>query len=378
MTLASRQKRVLVAVGTRPEAIKMGPVIRCLAACDAIEVRVCATAQHRSMLDDALRIFEIVPEYDLGIMKPGQTLSDIASSVLAQIDPILQEFQPDWMLVQGDTTTTMAASVAAFHRRIGVGHVEAGLRTGDLDNPWPEEANRRITSVVTARHYCPTERARRALLREGVGDDRIIVTGNTVIDALIMIRDRIEVDSAFQLKASRQFEWIDPARRLVLVTGHRRESFGQGFQQMCAALAELARRPDVQIVYPVHLNPNVRGPVFDILGNIGAIHLIEPLDYLDFVYLMQRCYLILTDSGGIQEEAPSFGKPVLVMRETTERPEGVEAGVSRLVGTDPGRIVPEASRLLDSEREYDVMSKIKNPYGDGKASGLIVGDLVSA
>lgn len=378
MTLASRRKRVLVALGTRPEAIKMGPVIRRLSECKAIEARVCATAQHRSMLDDALRIFAIKPEYDLGIMKPGQTLSDIASSVLAKIDPILGEFRPDWILVQGDTTTTMAAALAAFHRRISVGHVEAGLRTGDLMNPWPEEANRRITTIVTTRHYCPTERARQSLLREGVADDSILVTGNTVIDALLMIRDRIDGDAAFQHRAGRQFEWIDRDRWLILVTGHRRESFGQGFQQICAALAQLAKRPDVQIVYPVHLNPNVRGPVFEVLGNNPSIHLIEPLDYLDFVYLMQRCHLILTDSGGVQEEAPSFGKPVLVMRETTERPEGVEAGVSRLVGTNTEQIIAESSRLLDNQQEYNAMGRIKNPYGAGQASKLIVEDLVNA
>ena len=356
----------------------MGPVIRRLAASGAFELRVCVTAQHRAMLDDALRIFEIVPDYDLAVMTPDQTLSGIASTVLARIDPVLEAFRPDWVLVQGDTTTTMAAALASFYRRIAVGHVEAGLRTDDPMNPWPEEVNRRITTVLTARHYCPTRRARDHLRREGVPEDTILVTGNTVIDALEFVRERLGRDQSFEQDALRRFDFLDPRRRLILVTGHRREAFGEGFRQICRALAELSRRDDVQIVYPVHLNPNVRAPVFEILGGHPAIHLIEPLNYLDFVWLMQRADLILTDSGGIQEEAPSLGKPVLVMRETTERPEGIEAGTARLVGTNAERIIGESSRLLDDPAEYAAMSAIKNPYGDGTASDAIVKDLIDA
>jgi len=354
----------------------MAPIACALAAHDAVDVRVCVTAQHRAMLDEALRVFEIRPDYDLDIMRPEQSLSGIASAVLREIDPVLEDFRPDWVLVQGDTTTTMAAALAAFHRKIAVGHVEAGLRTGDLQNPWPEEANRRISTVVSTRHYCPTERARQNLLSEGIDPQRMLVTGNTVIDALHMTADRIKADRALQESMARRFDWLDPDRRHILVTGHRRESFGKGFQQICRALARLGERGDVQIVYPVHLNPNVQGPVFEILSDNPAIRLIEPLDYVTFLWLMQRTHFILTDSGGVQEEGPALGKPVLVMRETTERPEGVDAGTSRLVGTNADQIVAECAALLEDADRYQTMSTTRNPFGDGTAALKIVRDLV--
>jgi UDP-N-acetylglucosamine 2-epimerase len=355
----------------------MAPIARRLAELGSVDARVCVTAQHRSMLDDALKIFDIKPQYDLNVMREGQTLSGIASAVLTSIDPVLEEFRPDWVLVQGDTTTTMAAALAAFHRRVAVGHVEAGLRTGDLYNPWPEEANRRIATIVTTRHYCPTDLARRNLVGEGVDPSTIIVTGNTVIDALHLTVARLSGDAEIQARMQRRFGWIDPGKRLILVTGHRRESFGEGFRQICEALAALGRRADVQIVYPVHLNPNVRGPVFEILNGSPSIKLIEPLDYVSFLWLMQRCHFILTDSGGVQEEGPSVGKPVLVMRETTERPEGIEAGTSRLVGTKADRIAAECATLLEDDERYRVMSTTRNPYGDGTAAAQIVRDLLN-
>jgi UDP-N-acetylglucosamine 2-epimerase (non-hydrolysing) len=303
-------------------------------------------------------------------------LSGVASAVLRELDPVLEAWRPDWMLVQGDTTTTMAAALAAFHRGIAVGHVEAGLRTGDLANPWPEEANRRIAGILARRHYCPTERAAGALRAEGVAEAAILVTGNTVVDALEMAVDAIDRNPSLRDDLRRRFAWIPGNRRLVLVTGHRRESFGPGFEQICCALARLGRRPDVQIVYPVHLNPNVRGPVFAALGERPNVALIEPLDYLAFVWLMRRSYLILTDSGGVQEEAPAFGKPVLVMRETTERREAIEAGGARLVGADADRIVAECERLLDDPNRHKTMSEAGNPFGDGAAARRIAADLV--
>jgi UDP-N-acetylglucosamine 2-epimerase (non-hydrolysing) len=368
-------KRILLVFGTRPEAIKLAPVALELAECEGVTSRICVTAQHRSMLDDALRIFDIRPHYDLDIMRPDQTLSGIAGVLLRELDPVLADFQPHWVLVQGDTTSTMAAALTAFHRRIRVGHVEAGLRTHDLDNPFPEEANRRVTSVVASRHYCPTARARQNLLKEGVPDDRILVTGNTVIDALKLIDARVSRDTALQQQMHERFSWLDSNRRLILVTGHRRESFGEGFRQICQALATLGARDDVQIVYPVHLNPNVQGPVHEILSNRPAIRLTEPLDYVSFVWLMRRAFFILTDSGGIQEEAPAFGKPVLVMRDVTERPEGIEAGTTRLVGTRADRIVTECLGLFDDKARYRAMSAAANPFGDGTAGRRIVQDL---
>jgi UDP-N-acetylglucosamine 2-epimerase len=355
----------------------MAPVAHRLMECEGVVLRFCVTAQHRAMLDEALRVFAIEPHYDLGIMRPGQTLSGVAGAVLRELDPVLEAWRPDWLLVQGDTTTAMAAALAAFHRGVRVGHVEAGLRTHDLSNPWPEEANRRIASILARRHYCPTERARRDLLDEGVANEAILITGNTVVDALHMAVAAIDRSAALQDELRGRFDWLADNRRLILVTGHRRESFGEGLQQICQALATLAEREDVQIVYPVHLNPNVREPVFQALGACGRIRLIAPLDYLAFVWLMRRCFFILTDSGGVQEEAPAFGKPVLVMRETTERPEAIEAGSSRLVGTRAERIVAECELLLDQAHRHKAMSAVSNPFGDGSAALRIARDLTN-
>jgi len=365
--------KVLTVFGTRPEAIKMAPLVHALAKDPYFDARVCVTAQHREMLDQVLHLFSIVPDYDLNIMKPGQGLTEITCRILEGLKPVLEEFTPDVVLVHGDTTTTVATSLAAFYQRIPVGHVEAGLRTGDLGSPWPEEANRTLTGRLALYHFAPTENSRANLLRENVADNRIFVTGNTVIDALISVRDRILADDSRLRDLASRYPFLRDDKKLILVTGHRRESFGQGFEHICEALVEIARQnQDVQIVYPVHLNPNVSEPVNRILGQVDNVTLIEPQDYLPFVWLMNRAWLILTDSGGIQEEAPSLGKPVLVMRETTERPEAVKAGTVRLVGTDKTRIVAEVSRLLHDDREYHIMSKAHNPYGDGKACARIL------
>ncbi|UTJ47309.1 UDP-N-acetylglucosamine 2-epimerase (non-hydrolyzing) [Atlantibacter subterranea] len=365
--------KVLTVFGTRPEAIKMAPLVHALAKDPYFDARVCVTAQHREMLDQVLHLFSIVPDYDLNIMKPGQGLTEITCRILEGLKPVLADFEPDVVLVHGDTTTTVATSLAAFYQRIPVGHVEAGLRTGDLWSPWPEEANRTLTGHLASYHFAPTENSRANLLRENVADKRIFVTGNTVIDALISVRDSILADEPRQRELASRYPFLRDDKKLILVTGHRRESFGQGFEHICEALVEIARQnQDVQIVYPVHLNPNVSEPVNRILGQVDNVTLIEPQDYLPFVWLMDRAWLILTDSGGIQEEAPSLGKPVLVMRETTERPEAIKAGTVRLVGTDSTRIVAEVSRLLHDEREYQIMSKAHNPYGDGKACARIL------
>lgn len=365
--------KVLTVFGTRPEAIKMAPLVHALAKDPYFDARVCVTAQHREMLDQVLHLFSIVPDYDLNIMKPGQGLTEITCRILEGLKPVLEDFEPDVVLVHGDTTTTVATSLAAFYQRIPVGHVEAGLRTGDLWSPWPEEANRTLTGHLASYHFAPTENSRANLLRENVADKRIFVTGNTVIDALISVRDSILADEPRQRRLASRYPFLRDDKKLILVTGHRRESFGQGFEHICEALVEIARQnQDVQIVYPVHLNPNVSEPVNRILGQVDNVTLIEPQDYLPFVWLMDRAWLILTDSGGIQEEAPSLGKPVLVMRETTERPEAIKAGTVRLVGTDSTRIVAEVSRLLHDEREYQIMSKAHNPYGDGKACARIL------
>ncbi|EKM7176993.1 non-hydrolyzing UDP-N-acetylglucosamine 2-epimerase [Cronobacter sakazakii] len=365
--------RVLTVFGTRPEAIKMAPLVHALAQDPAFDTRVCVTAQHRQMLDQVLHLFSIVPDYDLNIMKPGQGLTEITCRILEGLKPILTEFRPDVVLVHGDTTTTIATSLAAFYQRIPVGHVEAGLRTGDLYSPWPEEANRTLTGHLAMYHFAPTELSRQNLLRENIPDARIFVTGNTVIDALIAVRDRVMADEPLRLRLETQYPFLNGDKKMILVTGHRRESFGEGFEQICRALADIAaQNRDVQIVYPVHLNPNVTEPVNRILGHIDNIVLIEPQEYLPFVWLMNHAWLILTDSGGIQEEAPSLGKPVLVMRETTERPEAVEAGTVRLVGTDTQRIVAEVTRLLHDEAAYQAMSHAHNPYGDGQACERIL------
>jgi UDP-N-acetylglucosamine 2-epimerase (non-hydrolysing) len=364
--------KILCVFGTRPEAIKMAPVVKRLQEEALIDCRVCVTAQQREMLDQVLGVFGIVPDHDLDIMRPGQSLTDITTRIMHGIGPVLEAEKPDLVLVHGDTATTFAVSLAAYYQRVPVGHVEAGLRTGNIYSPWPEEINRRLTSTIAIHHFAPTEAARANLLREGIADTSICVTGNTVVDALLDVVQRIEMDDALTKQFEEQFSFLDAGRKLILVTGHRRESFGQGFENICLALRELAGQNDVEVVYPVHLNPNVQEPVGRILGDCPRVHLIAPLDYLPFVYLMKRCHLILTDSGGIQEEAPSLGKPVLLMRDTTERPEGLDVGAVRLVGTDTGKIVFETLRLLDSETEYQTMANAGNPYGDGLAAKRIV------
>ena len=368
--------KVLTVFGTRPEAIKMAPLVHALARDPHFEAKVCVTAQHREMLDQVLKLFSIVPDYDLNIMQPGQGLTEITCRILEGLKPVLESFKPDVVLVHGDTTTTMAASLAAFYQRIPVGHVEAGLRTGDLSSPWPEEGNRTLTGHLATYHFAPTETSRQNLLRENIADNRITITGNTVIDALFWVRDRVLSDEALRNELTQRYPFLANGKKMILVTGHRRESFGRGFEQICNALAEIAaNNPDVQIVYPVHLNPNVSEPVNRILGHVENVMLIEPQDYLPFVWLMNRAWLILTDSGGIQEEAPSLGKPVLVMREMTERPEAVSAGTVCLVGTDSQRIVNEVTRLLHDESAWQAMSRAHNPYGDGQACHRILSAL---
>ena len=367
--------RVLSVFGTRPEAIKMAPVVKALIEAPDIESAVCVTAQHRVMLDQVLGLFDIRPGYDLDIMRDNQDLAHITNTVLTGMLDVLDDFKPDRVLVHGDTTTTFATALAAFYRMIPVGHVEAGLRTGDVYAPFPEEMNRKLADGIADLFFAPTDTARDNLLNEGADENRIIVTGNTVIDALLSVTKMLKEDEPLRREQEDRFSTLDPGRRLVLVTGHRRENFGPGFQQICAALAEIAGRGDVEIVYPVHLNPNVTGPVQKALGDKPNIHLMEPLDYLPFVYLMDRAHLVITDSGGIQEEAPSLGKPVLVMREVTERPEAVEAGTVKLVGTATDVIVKECARLLDDAKAYETMSHAHNPYGDGKAAERIVKEL---
>lgn len=368
--------KVLSIFGTRPEAIKMASVINELKKhSDAFISKVCVTAQHREMLDQVLRLFEILPDYDLDLMKPGQSLFDVTCGVLSGIKAVLEQEKPDVVLVHGDTTTTMAASLAAYYSRISIGHVEAGLRTGDKFAPFPEEMNRKIAGSLADIHFAPTAASERNLLLEGVKKETIFTTGNTVIDALIATVDKIESDEAVRQQMEAQFSFLDPSKRLILVTGHRRENFGDGFENICKALVSISQRySDVEILYPVHLNPNVREPVNRIIGanRLANVHLIDPVDYLPFVYLMNRSYLIITDSGGVQEEAPSLGKPVLVFRDTTERPEAVEAGTVRLVGTDCSKIVSETAALLEDPIQYKAMSQAHNPYGDGLAARRIV------
>jgi UDP-N-acetylglucosamine 2-epimerase (non-hydrolysing) len=365
--------KVLSIFGTRPEAIKMAPLVKALNEAEGIDAKVCVTAQHREMLDQVLDLFEIVPEYDLNIMKPGQSLYDVTTNILLGLKPILEEFKPDLVLVHGDTSTTLSASLAAFYQQIPVGHVEAGLRTGNLSSPWPEEGNRKLTGAITKLHFAPTQTSQQNLLNEAVSADDIVITGNTVIDALLQVVDKVKTDTALISTLKAKFPELDETKKLILVTGHRRESFGGGFERICEALVEIATaHPDTQILYPMHLNPNVREPVNRILKNVDNVHLIEPQDYLPFVYLMNQAHIIVTDSGGVQEEAPSLGKPVLVMRDTTERPEAVEAGTVKLVGTDKARIVNEVNNLLTNAQEYQSMSRAHNPYGDGKACERIV------
>ena len=363
--------KVLTIFGTRPEAIKLAPVIKELERHSESISRVCVTAQHREMLDQVLELFEIKPDWDLDLMRKDQSLFDITARGLQGLQDVFKEEQPDIVLVQGDTTTAFVASLAAYYLRVKIGHVEAGRRTEDKYNPFPEEMNRRLADVLSDLYFAPTQRAEQNLLREGISAERVFITGNTVIDALFLVL-RQEPRSKSQLVFS-DFGLSTDDSRLILVTGHRRESFGEGFEKICQGLKLIAERnPDVQIVYPVHMNPNVKEPVYRILGGVENVHLIEPLDYAQFVFLMKRAYLILTDSGGIQEEAPSLGKPVLVMRGKTERPEAIEAGTARLVGTDSNRIFRETQRLLDNADEYDKMARAVNPFGDGKAAERIV------
>lgn len=371
-----KRKKILVVIGTRPEAIKMAPLIHQLRAQASLETIVCLTAQHRQMLDQVLEIFDIKADVDLDLMKQGQRLTELTANLLLGLEGVLDEHQPDCVLVHGDTTTAMTAAMAAFYRHIPLGHVEAGLRTYDMHHPWPEEFNRRVIDLMTKYYYAPTEQSRENLLREHVPSDRIHVTGNTVIDALLMATNRIRDDAALAQRLAEAFPFLDRNKRLILVTGHRRENHGGRMESMCRALKHLADRPDVQILYPVHPNPNVRKVVDEVCGERKNIILIEPVDYLHFVYLMQSAFLILTDSGGIQEEAPSLGKPVLVLRDVTERPEAVAAGTVKLVGTDTGRIIAECERLLSDEVYYQSFAQRSNPYGDGLASQRIVATLL--
>ena len=369
-------KKILIVFGTRPEAIKMAPLVKAFKNKNNFDTRVCVTAQHRQMLDQVLDIFEIVPEYDLNIMKAGQDLYDITANVLVGIRNVLTDFAPDVVFVHGDTSTTFSTSLAAYYAKVKVGHIEAGLRTYDIYAPWPEEGNRQLTGILANYHFAPTVKSQENLLKEGKDKNNIFVTGNTVIDALMYVVHRIdsqpELKQKIRAKISAQYP-LETQRKVILVTGHRRENFGQGFINICEGLKQIAlNNPEIDIVYPVHLNPNVQRPVNEILSNIANIYLINPLQYEEFIYLMSQAYFIITDSGGIQEEAPSLGKPVLVMRDTTERPEAIAAGTVKLVGCDQAVLVREAEKLLNDQDEYEMMSRAHNPYGDGKACDRIV------
>ncbi len=376
MSEISNIKKILIVFGTRPEAIKMAPLVKALQTETSLEAKVCVTAQHREMLDQVLAIFNITPDYDLNLMKAGQDLYDITSGVLLGMKDVLLDYRPDIVLVHGDTTTTFATSLAAFYQKIKVGHVEAGLRTGNIYSPWPEEANRQLTSQITTYHFAPTSTSKQNLLNENVLEKNIVITGNTVIDALFLALDKIKNDKTLEnniLDFIKTQYLFNPDRKIILVTGHRRENFGQGFINICESLKTLVQtNSDLDIVYPVHLNPNVQKPVNEILSNTRNVFLIDPLQYEPFIYLMNLAHFIITDSGGVQEEAPSLGKPVLVMRDTTERPEALEAGTVKLVGTEPEKIIKEAQKLLNDEDEYKKMSQAHNPYGDGKACSRIV------
>jgi UDP-N-acetylglucosamine 2-epimerase (non-hydrolysing) len=370
-------KRILLVIGTRPEAIKMAPVLDALRRRAGDAVEVCNTRQHSELLDPVLELFAIRPKFDLALIRPNQSLADLTGNALSSLDGVYRSFEPSVVVVQGDTTTAFAASLAAFYRRIPVAHVEAGLRTEDLTAPWPEELNRRLAGVMATIHFAPTQRARQNLLREGVAESRIHVTGNTAVDAILSIVRRLQSEESLLARLGRQYGYLDTTRRLILVTGHRRENMSGGFERICMALERLSRRADVQIVYPVHLNPNVRAPVFAMLGGRANIHLIEPVDYLAFTYLMMRSHFIISDSGGVQEEAPSLRRPVLVMRDVTERQEAVESGAVRLVGTEVERIVAGATRLLDNAADYATMTCNANPFGDGRAAERIAEVLCS-
>jgi len=369
--------KILSVFGTRPEAIKMAPLVKELQNLPLVDSRVCVTAQHREMLDQVLELFEIVPEYDLNLMKPGQTLQSLSQRIIQYLSPILEEFKPDIVLVHGDTTTTFMASLCSFYNQTPVGHVEAGLRTGNMYSPWPEEGNRKLTGAIANLHYAPTKNSKKNLLDEGVKEQNILVTGNTIIDALLMITKRIENDKLLAERIKKELPNFSDEKKIVLVTSHRRENFGKGMENICNAITELADSyPEVEFVFPVHLNPKVRQPVQKLLSGKDNIQLIEPLGYLPFVFLMSKSYIVLTDSGGIQEEAPSLGKPVLVMRDTTERPEAIHAGTVKLVGTSTLSITKNVSKLIDDFDEYQKMSIAHNPYGDGNASKRIAENLV--
>ena len=365
--------KIISIFGTRPEAIKMAPVLLELNKHQNIEHKICITGQHMEMLDQVLQLFEIEPDFNLRIMKEAQSLNDITTNILRGLDPILEQFCPDLILVHGDTATTLAASLSAFFRKIDIAHIEAGLRTGDLYSPWPEEANRRLTSVVSSLHFAPTEQAKINLRAENVSLDSITVTGNTVIDALLAVQKRIKSDLTLQQVIKSKYNQVNFDKKIILITGHRRENFGSGFQNICDAISRLSSTySDVEFIYPVHLNPNVREPVFNTLSGKKNIHLLPPLEYSEFVFLMMRSHIILTDSGGIQEEAPALGKPVLLMRDTTERPEAIDAGTTQLVGTNEDKIYAAVSALLENSALYEKMSSAVNPYGDGTAARQII------
>ena len=361
-------KKILVVIGTRPEAIKMAPLIKALKLDKRFHSKLCITAQHREMLDQVLDIFDIKPDFDLNLMKKDQKLCDITALIVKDVGNVLSQFKPDIVLVHGDTTTTFAAALSAYYKKIPVGHIEAGLRTRNVYLPWPEEANRQLTSVITKYHFCPTNISKENLINEQVSDESIYVTGNTVIDALFLALQHIKKDKNLTNRFEKKFKFIDPSKKMILVTGHRRESFGDDFINICNAIKDISlKNNDIQIVYPVHLNPNVQKPVSKILSQLNNVFLLDPQEYLPFIFLMSKSHILLTDSGGIQEEGPSLGKPVLVMRDSTERPEAIHAGTAKLVGTQPHKIIYEVEKLLNSKKEYEKMSKSHNPYGDGKA-----------
>ena len=369
--------KILIVFGTRPEAIKMAPLALAMVADSRFNTKICITSQHRQMLDQVLDLFELTPDFDLDIMQPGQELTDITCSILQGMKRVFATFKPDKVLVHGDTTTTLSVTLAAYYQQIPVAHIEAGLRTGNIYSPWPEEGNRKFTGALATQHFAPTETSKQNLLHEGVNESQIKVTGNTVIDALLSIVKKLENDRSLQAEMAKKFPFLVKDRRIILVTGHRRESFGEGFEKICQALAKTAAEfKDIDIVYPVHMNPNVQEPVNRLLQNIHNIHLIKPLEYLPFIYLMNRSYLILTDSGGIQEEAPSLGKPVLVMRNTTERPEAIKAGTVQLIGTREKSITKHLNELLTNAKVYKQMSFAHNPYGDGNACQRIIQTLI--
>lgn len=375
--MVHKKKNILTIFGTRPEAIKMAPVIHKLKTSQKNQVHVCITAQHRQMLDQVLDIFNIQPDSDLNVMQENQTLSKLTSSILNKLDHIYQKNKPDFVLVQGDTTTTFVGALTAFYHKIPVGHIEAGLRSHNMFSPWPEEMNRKLTGHIANIHFAPTKNAADNLLKEGINKENIFITGNTGIDTLLYTLNLLNSNQTLVDNYDRQFSYLNLQKKLILVTGHRRESFGEGFEEICSALAAIAERKDVEIIYPVHLNPNVSTPVTTYLSQYKNIFLIPPQDYVTMVYLMQRCYLILTDSGGIQEEAPSLGKPLIVMRNTTERPEGIVAGTAKLTGANAENIIKEVSSLLDDSTVYNQMSFSHNPYGDGQAAGRIVDILIA-